>query len=75
MTTNTITWQKALAIIEKLSWPDQLRLMSELLLRMQSVVAETEPIDLLSLAGVGAEVWAKVDTSAYLEQERDSWQN
>jgi hypothetical protein len=49
--------------------------MSELLLRMQTVVAETEPVDLLTLAGVGAEVWTKVDTNAYLNQERDSWQN
>jgi hypothetical protein len=75
MTVDMRTWQKALAAVEELSWPDQLRLMSELLLRMQSVVAESEPVDLLTLAGVGAEVWAKVDSNAYLNQERDSWQN
>lgn len=34
---------------------------------MQTIVAETEPIDLLTLAGVGEEVWAKVDTDAYLD--------
>ncbi len=67
MTTNNITWQEALVIVEKLSWSDKLRLISELLAGMQTIVAETEPIDLLTLAGVGEEVWAKVDTDAYLD--------
>jgi hypothetical protein len=38
-------------------------------------MVEGEPIDLLTLAGVGKEVWEKVDTDAYLNQERDSWQD
>ena len=41
---------------------------------MQTVAAQVEPIDLLTLAGVGSEVWGKIDTGAYLDQERDSWQ-
>ncbi|MBI1880141.1 MAG: hypothetical protein HYR94_18290 [Chloroflexi bacterium] len=75
MTTEIVTWQEALVTVEKLSWPDQLRLISELLLRMQILVARTEPIDLLTLVGVGADVWSKIDINTYLDQERDSWQN
>ncbi len=74
MTTQSVSWQEALTLVERLSWPDQLRLISELLLRMQTLATETEPVDLLALAGVGAEVWSKVDTDAYINQERDSWQ-
>ena len=75
MTTETINWREALDVVEKLSWSDQLRLISELLLRMRPVVARSEPVDLLTLAGVGAEVWAKVDTDCYIDQERESWQS
>jgi hypothetical protein len=38
-------------------------------------MAETEPVDLLTLTGVGQEVWTKVDVDTYLNEERDSWQN
>jgi hypothetical protein len=70
----TISWQEALGVVEKLSWPDQARLILELLQR-QAVEADDEPVDLLTLAGVGAGVWTKVDTEAYLHQERESWQD
>lgn len=74
MTTETTPWKEALVTAEKLSWSDQLRLISELLSRMETVAAQVEPIDLLTLSGVGSEVWRKIDTKAYLDQERDSWQ-
>ena len=74
MQTTIITWQEVLMAVEKLSWPDQLQLMAELLLRMQQKVMANEPIDLLELAGVGAEVWTGIDTDAYLNEERDRWQ-
>ncbi len=74
MTTQSMNWRDALTLAEELSWPDQLRLISELLLRMQTLVTESEPVDLLTLSGVGAEVWSKVDTDTYINQERDSWQ-
>jgi hypothetical protein len=72
---STTTWHEVIAIAEKLPIPDQLRLVSELLQRMRTTIVTNEPVDLLTLAGVGAEVWTKVDTDAYLEQERDSWQD
>ena len=74
MTTETIGWKETLVTAEKLSWHDQLRLISELLLRMETVAAKVEPIDLLTLSGVGSEVWSEIDTDVYLDQERDSWQ-
>lgn len=73
MPTTTITWQEVLTTVEELSWSDQLRLVAELLLRMQRKVTTNEPVDLLELAGVGAEVWIGIDTDAYLNEERDSW--
>jgi len=73
MTTNSITWQEAMRTVERLSLSDQLRLMSELLTRLQTIAEVSDPIDLLELAGVGAEVWTQVDTDAYLNEERDSW--
>ncbi len=75
MVSNAVNWQEALAIVEQLPHSDQLRLINELLLRMQAVPAEAGTVDLLSMAGVGVEVWEKIDTDAYLNRERDSWQS
>lgn len=74
MSTEVMTWQKALTIIEKLSWPDQLQLMTALLQQMQHHAIDYERIDLLELGGVGAEIWSEIDTTDYLNQERESWQ-
>ena len=41
----------------------------------ESVEQEHDPVDVLSLAGVGAEVWQAVDVDEYLEEERASWEN
>ena len=32
-----------------------------------------DPVDMLSLVGIGAEVWREVNVDEYLDQERDSW--
>jgi hypothetical protein len=75
MSSNSATWREVLATSEKLSISDQLRLITELSLRVRQMLAENEPVDLLTLDGVGKEVWAKIDTGTYLNQERDSWQD
>ncbi len=75
MSTNPVTWRDVLTTSEKLSISDQLRLITELSLRVRQLLVESEPVDLLTLAGVGKEVWDKVDTDDYLNQERDSWEN
>ncbi len=34
---------------------------------------EPEPLSILALKGLGKEVWCGVDSAAYIEQERRSW--
>jgi hypothetical protein len=75
MSSKPITWLEVLATSEKLSVSDQLRLITELSLRLQQTLVNNEPVDLLTLAGAGKEVWAKIDTDTYLDDERDSWQD
>lgn len=76
MATEAVTLDQVLDISEKLKPSDQLRLISVLSERLRQ---EIEPgaalIDMLSLAGLGADLWAQVDVAAYLEQERASWEN
>jgi hypothetical protein len=74
MTSNSISWREVLATSQQLSIRDQLRLITELSLRLRRVLVENEPVDLLTLTGVGQEVWAKLDVETYLNEERDSWQ-
>lgn len=72
----TATLKDVLRISEQLSQADQLRLIGLLSERLRSeMAAHVEPIDMLSLAGVGAELWQDIDVAAYLEQERASWQS
>jgi hypothetical protein len=74
MSNQAVTLDQALDVSERLSAKDQLRLISLLSERLQSKVErDVEDIDLLSLAGLGAEIWAQIDVADYLEQERASW--
>jgi hypothetical protein len=75
MTSNLATWRDVLDSSERLSISDQLRLITELSLRVQRALAENERVDLLTLDGVGKEIWDRIDTDAYLNQERASWQD
>jgi hypothetical protein len=65
---NTVTWQEALLTVEKLSWTDQLRLVSELLQRMQSRVVEHEPVDRADQLEIDPEFARQV--SEFIEQYR-----
>lgn len=76
MTREAATLDEALSITEMLSPADQLRLISILSERLSSEIElEAEPVDMLTLAGLGAEVWGGVDVDAYLDEERNSWEN
>ena len=76
MTTGTTTLDEALRVSEQLSPIDQLRLISLLSERLRhGLDQDNEPVDMLSLAGLGVEIWQEIDTTAYLEQERASWQS
>lgn len=76
MATEAVTLDQVLDISEQLKPSDQLRLISVLSERLRQ---ELEPraglIDMLSMAGLGAELWEQLDIAAYLEQERASWEN
>ena len=70
----TTTLDEVLDASEQLSPVDQLRLISLLSERLRSAMAQgNEWVDILSLAGLGAELWQGIDVAAYLDQERDSW--
>jgi hypothetical protein len=57
-----------------LSHSDQLWLIGILSKRLRSELEQDiEPVDMLSLAGLGAEIWKDLDITTYLEQERASW--
>ncbi len=75
MDEKTVALEEILSASEQLSTDDQLRLIGLLSERLRGKVERTdEPIDMLSLAGEGAEMWRELDASAYLEEERDSWE-
>jgi hypothetical protein len=76
MASKTITLNEVLYASEQLSLADQLRLISLLSERLRSEVDQDDgPVDMLSLAGLGAELWQAIDVAAYLEQERASWES
>ena len=74
MTERMATLDEAIGISERLSPSDRLRLIGILSDRLRSELEQgTEPVDMLSLAGLGAEIWKDLDIPTYLEQERASW--
>ena len=74
MMTELQRWETVLEAVESLSPADQIKLIRELLLRLQGTIAPSgETIDLLSLSGAGAELWKQVDVQRYINEERDSW--
>jgi hypothetical protein len=71
---NGDTLNQLLRASEKLAVHDQLRLISLLSERLRLKVNQGDgPVDMLTLAGLGAELWREIDVAAYLEQERSSW--
>ena len=76
MTKQTETLDEAIVVSEKLSPSDQLRLIGILSDRLRGQLEQgVEPVDMLSLAGLGAEIWEDLDIATYLEQERASWES
>ena len=65
-----------LDISKRLLLADQLSLISQLSEQVRRELdRDGEPVDMLSLAGLGAELWRETDVAAYLEQERASWES
>ena len=76
MVSETTTVDEILGISERLSPTDQLRLIGLLSERLRNEMdQEDDAVDMLSLVGLGAELWQEVDVDAYVEQERASWEN
>jgi len=75
MASEATTLNEVLHASEQLSAVDQLRLISLLSERLRSAMGEDgERVDMLSLAGLGEDIWRRIDVADYLEQERASWQ-
>ena len=76
MASETITLDEVLCASEQLPIADQLQLISLVSKRLRSEMGQgDEPVDMLSLAGLGAELWQEIDVAAYLERERTSWES
>ena len=74
MTEQVTSLDEAIVVSERLSPSDQLRLIGVLSERLRGELEQSaESIDMLSLAGLGAEIWKEIDVTTYLEQERASW--
>ena len=72
----TTTLEQVLFASEQLSPSAQLELISLLSERLRrGMKGRGEPIDMLSLAGLGAELWQEIDVADYLECERASWES
>ena len=76
MASETITLDEVLRASERLPIADQLQLISLVSERLRSEMGQgDEPVDMLSLAGLGAELWQEIDVATYLERERTSWES
>jgi len=74
--TETLSLDDVLAISDQLSLDDQLRLIRVLSERVRRNLGTAgEPVDMLSLAGLGAELWRQIDVDAYVAGERANWQD
>ena len=75
MSDTTTTLEEVLDLSESLSPDEQLRLIGIVSERLrQRVTLGQGGIDMRGLAGLGAEVWRKIDVDVYLDEERDSWE-
>jgi len=73
MTEQTVTLDKVVEISEKLSPDDQLRLVGILSQRLRGEMGQgDEPVDMLALSGLGAEIWKSIDatTADWAKSER-----
>ena len=64
-------YDEALRHVRSLSPSDQKRLLMELTEQLEASPKGT--LSILSLQGLGKEVWNGIDAQEYVNQERDSW--
>lgn len=69
------TLENILRLSEQLAPAEQLRLIELLAARVRvGQKVDTLPVDILTTAGLGAELWQEIDVDAYLQEERASWE-
>ena len=69
---STLSHGELLAIIQKLSTDEQLKLLEELTIIVRSKVKKKKR-SILELKGLGKEIWGSIDAQEYVDRERDSW--
>jgi len=75
MSRGTRTLDDVPSLARQLPQADKLRLISLLWDDLRNEIErDGAPVDMLSLAGLGAEIWREIDVDAYLAQERSNWQ-
>jgi hypothetical protein len=76
MATETLSLSSVLQLSQQLSPSDQLRLIELLSEQLRHKLdAADEELDLLTSAGLGAEIWREIDVDEYLAAERASWEH
>jgi hypothetical protein len=69
----TTSYQHALEAVEALPNEDRLRLIEEVRLHTQADTTSKEPVSIMDLRGLGAEIWQGIDAQEYVNAERASW--
>jgi hypothetical protein len=76
MTTAISELEQVLDLTARLSAVDQLRLIERLVAQVRAQQEnEAASVDILSLVGVGADLWQQIDVDTYLKQERANWEH
>lgn len=70
---STSLYDEVLSRAQQLEPADQLRLIQELVARVQRQMAAKGGRSIRELRGLGKEIWAGVDAQAYVDAERDAW--
>jgi len=67
------SYEAALEMAQSLSKREKLRLIRELSLESPDSAVTSEPVSILDLCGLGAEIWQQVDAQEYVRSERSTW--
>ena len=70
---STSLYDDVLTRAQQLEPADQLRLIQELVARVQRQMTAKSGRSIRELRGLGKEIWAGIDAQAYVDAERDAW--
>jgi len=68
----TAEYEQAVQVVETLTRTEQERL-ARRLLHLNRPPRAGERVSIMELKGLGKELWRGIDSDAYLQAERDSW--